>query len=625
MTQKTILSILLIFCSFQIFAQYTITGTVINKITAEPLGGVNVLVNGKNDKGTITNSKGKYWLELNKEETFLLFRYEGYLSSTIRIDTAKKVHDVELDVLMLFADRLDVSADGDYIEDGDVAYYIEPKSEVRYDAVKSARSMEKTVLTSRETEAIVSSAYSSDKSTSRVMEISEYSIKGSSIKSGTLTAGEIHDFSKWELWEDIAENELKQYKETWNTSLKNRYSIQVINKAGVPIVDGEVRILNKEKEVLWTSRTDNTGKAELWLNVFDNDRNLEETYEAEVTYNGKTHKIENLKTFHDGVNTLKIRTKCNIPNQVDVMFVVDATSSMSDEILYLKIELADVIQRMQQENDNLEINLGSVFYRDHSDSYLTRKSDFTADVDKALAFIKTQNASGGGDRPEAVEYGLDEAINNMVWSENAVARLLFLVLDAPPHQNEEVQAKLEELILKASKKGIRIIPVTCSGVDKSTEYLMRSLALGTNGTYTFLTDHSGVGNSHIEPTTDSYKVEKFNDLLVRLYKQYTVTPSCKGDLVYTDDEVEEVKKEDDEETISLSYYPNPTKGNLTIEIDEAIEEVFITDANGKIIQRHINLPIGKTRIDLNEFPSGMYFLRYVKGEQSGTKKIILIH
>ena len=44
--------------------------------------------------------------------------------------------------------------------------------------------------------------------------------------------------------------------------------------------------------------------------------------------------------------------------------------------------------------------------------------------------------------------------------------------------------------------------------------------MATGGTYTFLTDDSGVGGSHLEPTVGEYQVEQLNDLLVRLIEQY---------------------------------------------------------------------------------------------------------
>ncbi|MEZ4986299.1 MAG: hypothetical protein R2795_14880 [Saprospiraceae bacterium] len=77
---------------------------------------------------------------------------------------------------------------------------------------------------------------------------------------------------------------------------------------------------------------------------------------------------------------------------------------------------------------------------------------------------------------------------------------------------------------------MQIIPISCSGVDKSTEYLMRCMALATNGTYTFVTDHSGIGNSHIEPSTDVYKVEYLNDVITRLIVSRSRTTPCEKEM-----------------------------------------------------------------------------------------------
>jgi hypothetical protein len=66
---------------------------------------------------------------------------------------------------------------------------------------------------------------------------------------------------------------------------------------------------------------------------------------------------------------------------------------------------------------------------------------------------------------------------------------------------------------------VRIVPLGASGVDKDTEFLMRMLDIATGGTYTFLTNHSGIGGDHLEPTIGEYDVELLNDLLVRVITQ----------------------------------------------------------------------------------------------------------
>lgn len=163
---------------------------------------------------------------------------------------------------------------------------------------------------------------------------------------------------------------------------------------------------------------------------------------------------------------------------------------------------------------------GSVFYRDEGDDYVTRVSAFTSNITTTLNFIKQQQASGGGDFPEAVHTALDKAVNNLQWSSTARTRILFLLLDAPPHYENNVITDLQKHIKDAAAKGIKVIPITASGIDKETEFLMRFLAVTTNGTYVFITNDSGVGNEHLEPTVGKYDVELLNNLMVRLINKY---------------------------------------------------------------------------------------------------------
>jgi hypothetical protein len=183
-----------------------------------------------------------------------------------------------------------------------------------------------------------------------------------------------------------------------------------------------------------------------------------------------------------------------------------------------------VIRKTFEQYKDLNLNVGSVFYRDLHDEYLTKHIELKNDLLKVLNFVKLQKAGGGGDHPEAVNDALRVAIDSLQWREDARSRILFLIMDAPPH--DYAKEEMMQLIAKAAAKGIRIVPIACSGTNKSTEYLMRCMALATNGTYVFLTDNSGVGLPHIKPTTDTYDVELLNTLLQRIIKQMIAAPVC---------------------------------------------------------------------------------------------------
>jgi hypothetical protein len=171
----------------------------------------------------------------------------------------------------------------------------------------------------------------------------------------------------------------------------------------------------------------------------------------------------------------------------------------------------------------MNLRAGTVFYRDQGDNYLTKISPFTTDVSSLIDFVKAQSADGGGDFPEAVHTALQAALEQQNWSSNATARLLFLVLDAPPHHEDSVIASLQSSIKKAASKGIKIIPITASGIDKETEFMMRFMSVSTNGTYVFITNDSGIGGDHLTPTVGKFKVEFLDDLMVRLIKKYAAT------------------------------------------------------------------------------------------------------
>jgi Mg-chelatase subunit ChlD len=199
---------------------------------------------------------------------------------------------------------------------------------------------------------------------------------------------------------------------------------------------------------------------------------------------------------------------------VDIGFLVDATGSMGDEMTFLQSEIKDIVRRVRGTEPDLDIRLSVVFYRDRGDEFITKSLPFTRSADEAVRFISGTSADGGGDFPEDMNAGL-EAMMRQSWSRDAVPQMLFVLADAPPHQYPGEDYTYHEAIADAAASGIAIFPVAASGVDKPTEFLFRAMAVQTGGKYVFLTDDSGVGNSHEEPDITGYTVEKLNDLMVR--------------------------------------------------------------------------------------------------------------
>lgn len=337
-------------------------------------------------------------------------------------------------------------------------------------------------------------------------------------QAGVITAGEWKDLDNWEFWLQIMRNpDWQKMKDYWSFYPDQRYSVLLQNSENQVVNDASVVLKDSQGNTLWEAHTDNIGAAELWTNLYGT--SSEAAY-IEVHHQNETFKFEDIYAIDEGKMELKINTPNLLGNSLDISFVVDATGSMGDEMEFLKVELLDVLNRVKEDHANIDLKVGATFYQDEGDKFLTRDFPLTSDISSLMSNIGDQSAGGGGDYPEAVEKGLASALYQNQWSETAAARLMFLLLDAPPHHTAEVTNELQQIIEDAAAKGIKVIPITASGIDKETEFLMRFLAISTNGTYVFITNHSGVGNDHIEPTIGQYEVEKLNDLLVRLIGGY---------------------------------------------------------------------------------------------------------
>ena len=350
---------------------------------------------------------------------------------------------------------------------------------------------------------------------------------GGNSLAGVVTAGEWNDLDNWDFWNGLMDGQKEEnfysYLNYWSLYTDTRFAVTVVDAAGVPVCGAKVELfVNESQKPSWTAVSDNNGSAELWYNIGSSvDTDEVKTFTAAV--NGAKLTEPLIPTYGSAeqvtMNTL-IAEQVTTRNSADIAFIVDATGSMSDEIDFLKDDLLNIIQRASSVTDK-QIRTAALFYRDEGDEYVTKCEDFNTDPEKTLKFIRKQSAGGGGDYPEAVHTALEEALQDLSWGEDNYARVAFLLLDAPPHYQQDVISSLQKSIKLYAANGIKIIPIAASGVDKNTEFILRLMAIFTDGTYTFITNHSGVGGDHIVPTIGQYQVEQLNDLIVRLIEKYT--------------------------------------------------------------------------------------------------------
>jgi len=330
---------------------------------------------------------------------------------------------------------------------------------------------------------------------------------------GQLTAGEWNDNANYDFLKNIMQRnyDWSTFTKNWRVNLSNRIVVEILNNEQKPLENIEVKLVSDNDKDIFIAKTDNKGIANLFVNYDKNESHILKTI---VIENNESIAYEQGKDFYS--HTLNGMTK---DKSLDIMFMVDTTGSMGDELKFLALELENVIKNVKKDNGNLYTRLSVNFYRDYGDEYVVLPSPFNDDILSEVAHLREQTAEGGGDFEEAVDVAFDNAVNGHEWNKNAT-KILFFVLDAPPHNTEEIVNDMIKLTKQASQKGIRVVPVASSGIDKETEFILRAMSMATGGTYIFLTDDSGIGDSHIEPTIGNYEVEYLNKLMVRVINSY---------------------------------------------------------------------------------------------------------
>jgi Ca-activated chloride channel family protein len=123
-----------------------------------------------------------------------------------------------------------------------------------------------------------------------------------------------------------------------------------------------------------------------------------------------------------------------IRGELDLVFLVDATSSMAPFIEEAKRRLLDLIDALRGSPLCRSLRLGLVSYRDHAPeeaSYASRAVPLTSDTGLIRSAVVDLVAAGGGDGPEAVTDGLADVVR-LDWRPSAVRAVVWFG-DAPPH------------------------------------------------------------------------------------------------------------------------------------------------------------------------------------------------
>jgi Mg-chelatase subunit ChlD len=169
--------------------------------------------------------------------------------------------------------------------------------------------------------------------------------------------------------------------------------------------------------------------------------------------------------------------------KIEVVFVLDTTSSMSGLIETAKEKIWSIATTLAQAEQAPEIHMGLVAFRDRGDAYVTEVVDLSTDLDTMYARLMQFAAVGGGDGPESVNQALYDAVHRISWSQDPASyQAVFLVGDAPPHMDYQGEVRYPEIVRAATDKGIIVNTIQCGDVPSTVAPWTEIARLG-NGRY----------------------------------------------------------------------------------------------------------------------------------------------
>lgn len=178
---------------------------------------------------------------------------------------------------------------------------------------------------------------------------------------------------------------------------------------------------------------------------------------------------------------------------LEMVFVLDTTGSMGGLIEGAKQKIWSIVNEVMQSQSKPAVRVGLVAYRDRGDEFVTKVLPLTNDLDRVYSTLMNYNAAGGGDTPEDVRRALADGIHKTAWSQPSpsVAQILFLVGDAPPHEDYRDEPTVETSVAEASRAGIIVNTIQCGNLTQTTP-VWQAIANRGQGQYFAIAQDGGV-------------------------------------------------------------------------------------------------------------------------------------
>jgi len=276
------------------------------------------------------------------------------------------------------------------------------------------------------------------------------------------------------------------------------------------------------------------------------------------------------KVARDGARLveLKLQGSRSIPSPLplDVLFVMDTTGSMGEEISRLTSTIEIIYANLNELKPRPLVRFGLVLYKDRGDEYITQVVPLTDDLDAFQAELEEVSADGGGDSPEDLESALDDAVNKIAWNEGGL-RMAFVVTDAEPHLDYGHEYTYIDAANDARGKAIKLYTIGTGGLPLEGEYILRQVSQLTDSRYIFLTygeggeSKGGTEGSVSHHTGANFQTDKLEAIIIRFVREevsrLSDAPLSAGEDFYT---AQKVGDESRDETMDKLF--EEAMGNL---------------------------------------------------------------
>lgn len=338
-----------------------------------------------------------------------------------------------------------------------------------------------------------------------------------------LTAGEIDDNERWQDY--LHYREQFSWLNVLDVDVSERYVVSVSDSFGRSVHNARVVVL-ADSRVLFEGMTYANGQTLFFPRATAGHEQVT-SFTLCVDKDGERVQRKFARGQHqDWSVSLPMQRPESERIPLDILFLLDSTGSMSDQIERIKDTLLSVASRIAHLPSQPDLRFAMVAYRDRGDEYVTRVFDFETDPSRFLETIRGIEAAGGGDYPESVNEAMHVAVHDPAWRFKSGIRLMFLIADAPPKLSYPNDYSYAEEMMEAHRRGIKIFPIASSGLDDQGEYVFRQIAQHTMGRFIFIVyGERGTTPHHV----GQYSVERLDDVVVSLVEAELAQLSSGGD------------------------------------------------------------------------------------------------